>query len=63
MDELVNDPELKKKTGAIGVLSKGLLTRTELNEIVVLMAMILRLNPELWNVPSPTAPRSPLAGV
>ena len=28
MGELVNDPELKKKRGAIGVLSKGLLTRT-----------------------------------
>lgn len=65
MGELVNDPELKKKTGAIGVLSKGLLTRTELNEIAVLMAMIPRLNPELFgvSVPSPTAPRSPLAGV
>ncbi|WP_456421241.1 inosine/xanthosine triphosphatase [Thermococcus sp.] len=63
MGELVNDLELKKKVGAIGVLSKGLLTRKELNETAVLMAMIPRLNLELWNVPSPTAPRSPLAGV
>ncbi|AIU69513.1 NTPase [Thermococcus eurythermalis] len=48
MGELVKDPELKKKIGAIGVLSKGLLTRTELNEIAVLMAMIPRLNRELY---------------
>ncbi|WP_457742176.1 inosine/xanthosine triphosphatase [Thermococcus sp.] len=48
MGELVNDPELKRKVGAIGVLSKGLLTRTELNEIAVLMAMIPRLNEELF---------------
>lgn len=65
MGELVNDLELKKKIGAIGVLSKGLLTRRELNEIAVLMAMIPRLNPELFgvDVPSPTAPRSSLTGV
>ncbi|MCD6524144.1 MAG: inosine/xanthosine triphosphatase [Thermococcus sp.] len=48
MGELVNDLELKKKIGAIGVLSKGLLTRTELNEIAILMAMIPRLNPKLF---------------
>ncbi|USS40247.1 inosine/xanthosine triphosphatase [Thermococcus aggregans] len=48
MGGLVNDLELKKKIGAIGVLSKGLLTRTELNEIAVLMAMIPRLNKELF---------------
>lgn len=48
MGELVDDPELKKKIGAIGVLSKGLLPRTELNEIAVLMAMIPRLNRELY---------------
>lgn len=46
MGELVDDPELKKKIGAIGVLSKGLLPRTELNEIAVLMAMIPRMNQE-----------------
>jgi len=48
MGELVNDPELKKKIGAIGVLSKGLLNRRELNSIAVLMAMIPRLNPEWY---------------
>jgi len=48
MGELVNDPELKRKVGAIGVLSKGLLTRTELNEIAVLMAMIPRINGVLY---------------
>lgn len=42
--ELVNDLELKRKVGAIGVLSKGLLTRRELNEIAVLMVMIPRVN-------------------
>jgi inosine/xanthosine triphosphatase len=49
MGELVRDPELKRKVGAIGVLSKGLLTRKELNEIAVLMAMIPRLNSELFS--------------
>ena len=48
MGGLVNDLELKKKIGAIGVLSKGLLTRSKLNEIAVLMAMIPRLNQELF---------------
>ncbi len=48
MGQLVKDPELKRKVGAIGVLSKGLLTRTELNEMAVLMAMIPRLNQELF---------------
>jgi len=48
MGELVRDPELKRKVGAIGVLSKGLLTRTELNEMAVLMAMIPRMNPSLF---------------
>jgi len=48
MGELVNDLELKRKIGAIGVLSKGLLTRRELNSIAVLMAMIPRINPGLY---------------
>ena len=48
MGELVKDLELKRKVGAIGILSRGLLTRTELNEIAVLMAMIPRMNPELF---------------
>ncbi|WP_457751229.1 inosine/xanthosine triphosphatase [Thermococcus sp.] len=48
MGELVDDPELKKKIGAIGVLSKGLLNRRELNSIAVLMAMIPRLNPDWY---------------
>ena len=48
MGELVDDLELKRKVGAIGVLSKGLLTRTELNEIAVLMAMIPRINGALY---------------
>jgi len=50
MGGLVDDPELKKKIGAIGVLSRGLLTRRELNSIAVLMAMIPRLNPGWYRV-------------
>ncbi|ASJ06349.1 inosine/xanthosine triphosphatase [Thermococcus pacificus] len=66
MDELVGEKDLKRKTGAIGYLTHGILPRKELNKLAVLMAMVPRMNPELFglkDVPSPTAPRSPLTGV
>jgi inosine/xanthosine triphosphatase len=49
MGELVNDIELKRKIGAIGVLTHGRLVRKELNKLAVLMALVPRLNPE-WYV-------------
>jgi len=50
MGELVNDPELKRKIGAIGVLSHGRLVRKELNKLAVLMAMVPRLNLEWYGL-------------
>ncbi len=48
MEELTGKKDVKRTTGAIGILTKGLLDRTHLNEIAVLMALIPRLNPELF---------------
>ncbi len=51
MGELVNDPpELKRKIGAIGVLTHGMLVRKELNKLAVLMALVPRLNPEWYGL-------------
>jgi len=48
MSELAGIEKLGYKIGAIGYLSKGLLTREELTEQAVLMALIPRLRPELY---------------
>jgi len=48
MEELTGKKDVKRTTGAIGILTRGLLDRTHLNEIAVLMALIPRLNPELF---------------
>ncbi|WP_231855822.1 DUF84 family protein [Thermococcus peptonophilus] len=48
MGELVNDPELKRKIGAIGVLTHERLVRKELNKLAMLMALVPRLNPEWY---------------
>ncbi|MBP1911637.1 inosine/xanthosine triphosphatase [Thermococcus stetteri] len=50
MGELVNDPGLKRKIGAIGVLTHGRLVRKELNKLAVLMALVPRLNPEWYGL-------------
>ncbi|MDI3476140.1 MAG: inosine/xanthosine triphosphatase [Thermococcaceae archaeon] len=50
MGELVNDPELKRKVGAIGVLTHGRLVRKELNKLAVLMALVPRLNREWYGL-------------
>ncbi|NJF25627.1 inosine/xanthosine triphosphatase [Thermococcus sp. Bubb.Bath] len=50
MGELVNDRELKRKIGAIGVLTHGRLVRKELNKLAVLMALVPRLNPEWYGL-------------
>ncbi|MFQ5796572.1 MAG: inosine/xanthosine triphosphatase [Candidatus Bipolaricaulia bacterium] len=49
MDELTGVEALGEKQGAIGYLSKGRLTRTELTEQAVLAALIPRITPELYN--------------
>ncbi len=48
MAELSKIPDIGKKMGAIGYLSRGLLDRTRLTEQAVLMALIPRLRPELY---------------
>lgn len=48
MDELVGEKDLKRKTGAIGFLTHGLLPRKELNKLSVLMAMVPRMNEPLY---------------
>lgn len=48
MAELSKIPDIGKRMGAIGYLSRGLLDRTQLTEQAVLMALIPRLRPELY---------------
>lgn len=50
MGELVNDFELKRKIGVIGVLIYGMFVRKELNKLVVLMVLVLRLNFEWYGL-------------
>jgi inosine/xanthosine triphosphatase len=48
MSALTGIEKIGHKTGAIGYLSKNLLTREQLTEQAVLMALIPRLRPELY---------------
>jgi len=48
MSGLTGIPEIGRKEGSIGYLSKGLLTRKELTEQAILAALIPRLCPELY---------------
>ncbi len=48
MEKISGIEEIKKKMGAIGYLSKGLINRDEFNAQAVLMAMIPRIRPELY---------------
>lgn len=48
MSELSGIEQLGHKEGAIGYLSKNLLTREQLTEQAVLMALLPRLRPELY---------------
>ncbi|NPA47392.1 MAG: inosine/xanthosine triphosphatase [Thermococci archaeon] len=50
MEELTGKRDVKRTTGAIGILTKGLLDRTRLNEIAVLMALIPRMNEEWFDL-------------
>lgn len=48
MSRVAGVENLGEKQGAIGVLSKGMLSRTQLTEQSVLMALIPRISPELY---------------
>jgi inosine/xanthosine triphosphatase len=48
MDQITGVDKLGQKTGAISYLSRGMLDRTENTEQCVLMALIPRLNPDLY---------------
>lgn len=49
MDELFNKKESKKKGGAVGLLTNGLITRDALYEQPLIMALIPFLQPGLWD--------------
>jgi len=48
MSRVAGIEDLGEKQGAIGFLSRGMLTRTQLTEQGVLMALIPRMNPHLY---------------
>jgi inosine/xanthosine triphosphatase len=48
MSKLTGIPEIGRKEGSVGYLSKGALTRTELTEQAVLAALIPRIRLELY---------------
>lgn len=50
MSELTGIEKIGHRIGAIGYLSKGLLERRQLTEQAVLMALLPRIRPELYNL-------------
>ena len=48
MSQIAGIPDLGKKQGAIGYLSKNVMNRTELTEVAVLMALLPRINRDLY---------------
>jgi len=50
MDKITGIKNLGEKTGAIAILTRGLLDRTENTEQCILMAMIPHLNPKLYKL-------------
>ncbi len=48
MGQLTGIPDIGKREGSIGFLSKGALTRTELTQQAVLAALIPRIRPEMY---------------
>lgn len=48
MDEISGEKNLGQKKGAIGYLTGGLLPRTQLTELAVLMALLPRIKSELY---------------
>jgi inosine/xanthosine triphosphatase len=53
MERLTGIEQIGRRMGAIGYLSKGRLDRLRLTEQAVLMAMLPRLNPELYGLEGP----------
>ena len=51
MEELSGVEGIGRKMGAIGYLSKSLIDRTHFTELCVIMALIPRINPELYELP------------
>lgn len=47
---LAGDPDIGRKVGAVGWLSAGALDRTALTESAVLMAMLPRMRPEIYDL-------------
>jgi inosine/xanthosine triphosphatase len=50
MEELSGIKRIGQKTGAVGYLSKGLIERTHFTELCVIMALIPRMNSELYGL-------------
>ncbi|BDH79786.1 MAG TPA: inosine/xanthosine triphosphatase [Methanothermobacter sp.] len=50
MDKITGIKNLGEKTGAIAILTRGLLNRIENTEQCILMAMIPHLNPKLYKI-------------
>ena len=50
MDKITGIKKLGEKTGAISILTRGLLDRTGNTEQCILMAMIPHLNPKLYKI-------------
>jgi inosine/xanthosine triphosphatase len=50
MDELAVAEDIGRKEGAVGFLSRGHMTRTQLTEPAVLMAFLPRLRAELYGI-------------
>jgi len=56
MGKLTGIPDIGRREGAVGYLSKGLLTRQELTEQAVLAALIPRIRPELYSAGEASVP-------
>lgn len=46
MDEFIGEHNVKQRQGAVGVFTKGRISRTELSENAVILALVRFLNPE-----------------
>jgi len=48
MDELTGEHNIKQKQGAIGIFTNGLMTRTDINEGAVILALARFINPRYY---------------
>jgi inosine/xanthosine triphosphatase len=49
MDDIINEKDTKKKLGAVGIFTKGQITRTDSFEQSVIIALIKFINPQFYN--------------